>query len=552
LTIGVVTLGGCQEWRGPWAGVSVEVRIEFVRLVASVKDMSVLTARSGRARTALLSAASIVLALAISAAERCEAGTADAHCGVSSPTQPSAASIRRPQGIFAAVDIISPTQAQLTPAVQADLGSLYSRLLANRDVDGLSLTVPWSILNPSRGAFDWTALDEAFCAVAATNAANPARKKQIQIAVLPGYTSPAWLTPPAASCDDLLDPTKQSRVTSCSWASFSESRGSSKGQKLALPLPWNRVYRIAWADFLKALAQRYGDNPALAGVAVAGPSTDSTAMLLDSSPNTANWAILIGSEASDPEHFNDSRYQNSYLIFAEAWKQAIDLYGDLFPGVTLMLSPGEFDRAFAKSPQANLDYGALPSLEAFCPAFQRDKACVAKLSVVSYFVERAAAPRSGKALESDGQNGDAFLDASFASDVTRTALYTAEPSQLDGVDVSRVVGGFTEGSASGAPETGACGNVDDVQDLYNKMATLFRGTQGGRLFGSAAGSAALGYIGVCASDIVFADAHNAAANVNVSDGVVKSMRAADVLDLAERAFATGVEAVVVKVRPSEM
>ena len=88
----------------------------------------------------------------------------------------------------------TPTLAQL----HTYLRSLYTSLLADPAISGITLGAHWDQTQPSAGtdpsSFNWTYIDDAFASAAAA-------QKTVQLIVTPGFDSPPWLIAQIPSCD---------------------------------------------------------------------------------------------------------------------------------------------------------------------------------------------------------------------------------------------------------------------------------------------------------------------------------------------------------------
>ena len=154
-----------------------------------------------------------------------------------------------------------------------------------------------------------------------------------------------------------------------------------------LPLPWNSTYKSAWRTFPTALSARYLSNPASVSIAVAGPTAASSEMIMPNDANTTNpqtqfgtpiapngmWRLLLALQ-----YPGMAAYQNTDQAFIDEWNAAIDMYGQVFSGVTLVATTG----------------GGLPNLSqnfTIPPAFVPDCSnpnmdCAAETTILSYFV----------------------------------------------------------------------------------------------------------------------------------------------------------------------
>jgi hypothetical protein len=180
---------------------------------------------------------------------------------------------------------------------------------------------------------------DAFAQAAAWNVQNPAgTPKTIQLIVQPGFQSPQWLLAQIPSCDGLFETPSTTPPSTCGRVTFTGYQESADSTQL--PLPWNPVYKSAWQTFVTALA-RYGPNPAFVSIAVAGPTASSAEMTTISNstgtiqsqfggiqPN-AMWSQLLAFH-----YAGQAAYQNTDQAFIDEWENAINLYGQVFSGVT--------------------------------------------------------------------------------------------------------------------------------------------------------------------------------------------------------------------------
>src|SRR5450432_1098290 len=213
-----------------------------------------------------------------------------------SPGAPALATARGPAGIYAyfVVESYAARPADKSEShLDTYFAGLYASLLDNPTIAGLDMRAHWATLNPGDPAtsatpYVWDSLDLAFGAVAAWNAAHPTSPpKTIQLNLVPGFESPAWIFDHMASCDPPdpalspdggtpfvpAPPASPPPGQPCDYSYFVEVEGSAP------------PYFGYWRTFLTVVAARYGDNPALVSIAVGGPAASSTEMIM---PNHAD------------------------------------------------------------------------------------------------------------------------------------------------------------------------------------------------------------------------------------------------------------------------
>jgi hypothetical protein len=252
----------------------------------------------------------------------------------------------RPRGIYAVVNVEQNIKAK--PPV--DFNGLYQDLLSNPAIAGLTLQVHWDTLNPTAAnVYDWSYVDDAFNQAAAWNTQNPAKApKNIQLIVTPGFQTPQWMLSQIPSCDGLFQTPVVTPSSSCGKVTFTGNTEGGDGTEL--PLPWNPVYKSAWKTFLTALAAQYGKNPLFASIAVAGPTAASAEMIVPNDGNSDNPQTALGAPISPNQMWIqllafDYAGQTAYLktdqAFVDEWNNAIDMYGQIFSGITLVATTGD-------------------------------------------------------------------------------------------------------------------------------------------------------------------------------------------------------------------
>jgi hypothetical protein len=180
-------------------------------------------------------------------------------------------------------------------------------------LSGLDLLAQWCNIEPEQGVFNWAPLDQTFAAAAANG-------KFVILTLIPGVESPAWA----------VDGTPFV-MTGFAYGAPVAARG--------LPLPWNRKYLRRWFAFLRAVAKRYGSNPAFRMIEVGGPTSVSTEMSLPhwtgqgSSIDTGLPPIAGG---SDLTMWKDVGYTPARYV--AAWRYAFAQYHLIFPNQYLGLA----------------------------------------------------------------------------------------------------------------------------------------------------------------------------------------------------------------------
>jgi len=171
----------------------------------------------------------------------------------------------------------------------------------NPYISGIALQIHWQDIEPVQGQPDWTRLDQLFWAAQFSH-------KWVQLLMFPGFWSPAWALKGAQT------------------GMFTVQYGPGNGDYLPLPMPWDPVYLANWSDFVKRVADRYGNCPAFRVVAVAGPTSVSDEFTLPEAPDEVKEWLADG-------------YTNAKYI--EAWRQMSEVYVEDFPNQYVSISLGQ-------------------------------------------------------------------------------------------------------------------------------------------------------------------------------------------------------------------
>jgi len=306
--------------------------------------------------------------------------------------------VRRPRGVYAECCLGYASGSQ----------GLIDSDLANPAVSGLQIGDLWMVLNPnspsSPQAYNWGFVDEAFSSVAAWNAQHPTQPpKTIMISIAPGFSTPQWVLDQIPSCDGLFMSPPQTPPSDCGKVSWVNAIAGETNTGY-LPMPWNPVYKSAFRTFLMAFATRYGSNPAFVSIDLAGPTAASTEMILPNSGNTPPQTQFGGSIMPDDmwrkllAFFYPSQpsHQNSDQAFIDEWEAAIDIYGQVFSGVTLISVSG------AQLPNLNNTGFTVPEgLKTLCgtpPTMD----CAAELTVQAYLADPTVGGNNAKSIQTDG------------------------------------------------------------------------------------------------------------------------------------------------------
>ena len=362
-----------------------------------------------------------------------------------------------PVGIYAVVPVeaVVAQQQKANPSItQAQLNSylitLYTELLSNPAVSGLTLQIHWDTLNPNApedaNPYVWDFVDDAFSSAFQWNLNNPyttaPSPKTVQLIVTAGFDSPQWVRNKLTSCDGLFDSPVVTPPSTCGKVKFIHVK--EKADSKELPMPWNDTYKADWKTFLTALAAHYQGNSAYAplfvSIAVAGPTASSAEMILPNG-DTPNQTQFTG-PAISPNDMWDQLLSNHYgsgkpaylmsdQAFIDAWKDAIDTYAEVFNWLTLVLTTGD------GLPNLNTTGFTTPSaFKGDCTA-NMDMDCAAEATVLSYFMGATVGGTNGKATQTSGMEASRVGKDMGVEGVKSLSLAT----KTDSSKSTRILGG---------------------------------------------------------------------------------------------------------------
>jgi hypothetical protein len=449
-----------------------------------------------RIRCGFLMAVTVLAALTtdtLAAGKRAAARSEVPSQARTSPASDYPNSIRRPRGIYAVV-VLDATKG----AAKADLDTVVS----NPAVSGLAIRMFWSSLQPAKDRYDFSQLDAAFASAAA-------KHKTVQLILVPGFGTPAWVLNELTSCDDVAPAQAEtggraraghaSRAAardasagaasggrdkvSCGKATFVVSEGRAHGEKQELPLPWNPAYKSYWRAFLTAVAARYGARDTFVSIAVAGPTATSVEIIL---PRTGDqlerWKQLLQFFYRDPS------YQQSDKAFVDEWDAAVTVFGEVFRNVTIVVTRGS---------------GLL--------SFTHGQGKSAQATIVSSFAAHALGANA-KATQTSGMKACRETEAGIKGVKELASNMSYSPPILGGAQFNTSFSQkpAAEGcNASCNAEAPACQSITAAQALSNVLSVYFDGTPAGDLYGASKGAARMNYLQIYEKDIQFANTQSA-------------------------------------------
>lgn len=181
----------------------------------------------------------------------------------------------------------APTEHDVTGIWAVRQGQPFSESVYGLDIAGFSTRVHWKDVEPQRGQYNWSLFD-GILARARQNG------KLVRLNVMFGVGVPGWV--------------------GAQWfTGSSDSPCDSAGA--TIPVPWDANLRREQLAFIRVLAERYRDDPAVAFFHISGPSARWEELCL---PN--NTTQLAG-------------YSNQVIL--DVWKEIIDTWNSVRGGKRL-------------------------------------------------------------------------------------------------------------------------------------------------------------------------------------------------------------------------
>ena len=427
----------------------------------------------------------------------------------------AAADVRQPLGVYVHVEVSDaiasyPGKQPSQSTLHTYLQNFYAGLLADPAIAGITFGAHWDQTQPSSGtaasSFDWSYLDDVFAAASSAH-------KTVQLLMTPGVDAPAWLMAQLPSCDPLF--TKGSAPANCGAVTFAGFPEQQRADTNVMPLPWNPVYQQAWTAFLTSLNARYGSNPALVAVAIAGPVCASDEMIVPTTVNTTAaqpsglapddmWAALI--QNSFP---TNAAYQKSDQVFIDAWKQAIDAAESIFTGLTLFLGPdaGQDFPTFGLTSVTPHTDNTLFAVDCSTAVKAQLVSCEAKTEILSYFVTVTgsnvkATQVGGMTASSQSTNGN--IGVPGVKVLTSLTPAPAVPF-VGGAEFDHPISLSSTMEETGCPDGNSdCVGLTIEEAAYNVLTVFFNLTPAAAFYGGTVGTAPIQYLDVPLSDLQYA------------------------------------------------
>ncbi|MEC4726212.1 beta-galactosidase [Shewanella sp. D64] len=178
--------------------------------------------------------------------------------------------------------------------------------------------VYWKDIEPVKGQFNWSVIDNAITAAQNHNASIGVSNKdgyKVMIRIRTGISSPDWVK-------------NDANVGKITWY----FKNTSRKQTHQLPLFWNSPYQDHYEDLMQAAASRYDNNDSIGGVAASMCMTVHSEIMWNRTGRKevrpANMSTMRG--LGDKRYTNEKDYaclQRQIQIHADHWQSTPSLFG---------------------------------------------------------------------------------------------------------------------------------------------------------------------------------------------------------------------------------
>lgn len=195
-------------------------------------------------------------------------------------------------------------------------------LLSSSDVDGVLLEVPWNVLEPLEGSFNWSLIDTVLSQAATYG-------KKVSLILGAGWQTPTWVYADGAKAYKFV-------WDSSNW-------GPAPCTPTSIPVPWDAVFLSKWADLVTAAGNRYDSSETIASVKVSGVSSKTQETFLPTSVHRS----ISGKGFSCTSYDDVADWQAvgyTRLKVEAAWANTMEIFARAFPSKMLepMFIPGGF------------------------------------------------------------------------------------------------------------------------------------------------------------------------------------------------------------------
>ncbi|HEY9869741.1 MAG TPA: DUF4832 domain-containing protein [Candidatus Obscuribacterales bacterium] len=205
----------------------------------------------------------------------------------------------------------------LTPE-QLNKPESWDEMLSRPDVNGLSVLIPWRVLEPAEEQYNWKPVDDLLDALKKRNKSLILRVSTCGMDLDGQSDTPAWVF--------------DSGVKKISYS-------GADGKSYTMPIFWDTNYLAKWNNFIQDLGERYDKNPAIHSIGITGGGVRGGTAVIPCSVKEAAADADRTEEAKNAcarlEETLKKEHGLSQRQIVEHWKYVADLFPQAFPTARL-------------------------------------------------------------------------------------------------------------------------------------------------------------------------------------------------------------------------
>jgi hypothetical protein len=183
-----------------------------------------------------------------------------------------------------------------------------NQLLANKNVNGLSLLVPWSTIQTGEDTFDWKPVDALLSAC----------EKAGKTAIL--RVSACGIDTPTADGKEVISDVPKFVIDSgLKTIKYTDPQGRAH----LMPLFWDKDYLAKWSNFIVEMADRYDKNATIHSIGITGGGLQGGTSVV---PGPENKATKPTGEPVDLNAAMKTDYGMNQRELVTHWKYVADLF----------------------------------------------------------------------------------------------------------------------------------------------------------------------------------------------------------------------------------
>jgi len=202
-----------------------------------------------------------------------------------------------------------------------------SEILSKPNISGISVTIPWKVLEPKEDEFNWQPLDNLLEQLKPSGKTLIVRVSTCGLDCVPqGYQAPASDAAASEKKSSALDSDTPAWVFSGDVKTM-EYAGKDGKQHL-MPIFWDTNYLAKWSNFVTEMGEKYDKNPNIHSIGITGGGvTGGTAVVPDLTGEKGNYDALEKTLTKD--------HGMSQRQLVTHWKYVADIFPKAFPTARL-------------------------------------------------------------------------------------------------------------------------------------------------------------------------------------------------------------------------